>query len=244
MSTLETAAVVGYDKCSEQDTITALEVLRGASMVLAGKIAPWTRKAQASTFDVKLMGLVPGDITMQMGTQAVSDGVVGEGDLYDLLYVPGGIGSGAASLDPAMMGLIRRHYEAGKVVASNCSGVGILARSGILGDNPVTCVAAVAQGLRDRGINVPAHRRMWIGLPQARLWTATGSYGVNGGAVALVSHYFGREVGIIVAMMFDTFGGIGEKIFDLEGPEFFLHPHLEEEFAAYFKPMLLPEARA
>lgn len=244
MSTLETAAVVGYDKCSEQDTITALEVLRGASMVLAGKIAPWTRKAQASTFDVKLMGLVPGDITMQMGTQAVSDGVVGEGDLYDLLYVPGGIGSGAASLDPAMMGLIRRHYEAGKVVASNCSGVGILARSGILGDNPVTCVAAVAQGLRDRGINVPAHRCMWIGLPQARLWTATGSYGVNGGAVALVSHYFGREVGIIVAMMFDTFGGIGEKIFDLEGPEFFLHPHLEEEFAAYFKPMLLPEARA
>ena len=244
MSTLETAAVVGYDKCSEQDTITALEVLRGASMVLAGKIAPWTRKAQASTFDVKLMGLVPGDITMQMGTQAVSDGVVGEGDLYDLLYVPGGIGSGAASLDPAMMGLIRRHYEAGKVVASNCSGVGILARSGILGDNPVTCVAAVAQGLRDRGINVPPHRRMWIGLPQARLWTATGSYGVNGGAVALVSHYFGREVGIIVAMMFDTFGGIGEKIFDLEGPEFFLHPHLEEEFAAYFKPMLLPEVRA
>ena len=244
MDVLKTAAVVGYDKCSEQDTITALEVLRGAPMVLANKIAPWTRKAPATGFDVKLMGLKPGDITMQMGTQAVSDGIVGEGDLYDLLYVPGGIGSGAASLDPAMVGLIRRHYEGGKVVASNCSGVGILARSGILGDNPVTCVAAVAPGLRAQGINVPAHRRMWIGLPQARLWTATGSYGVNGGTVALVSHYFGREVGIIVAMMFDTFGGIGEKIFDLEGPEFFLHPHLEEEFAAYFKPMLLPEARA
>lgn len=244
METLETAAVVGYDKCSEQDTITALEVLRGASMVLAGKIAPWTRKAPSATFDVKLMGLVPGNITMQMGTQAVSDGVVGDGELFDLLYVPGGIGSGAASLDDKMLGLIRRHYEAGKVVASNCSGVGILARSGILGENPVTCVAAVAPGLREQGINVPAHRRMWLGLPEARIWTATGSYGVNGGAVALVSHYFGREVGTIVAMMFDTMGGIGEAIYNLEGPEFYLHPHLESEFAAYFKPMLLPTKTA
>ena len=244
MKTLETAAVVGYANCSEQDTITALEVLRGAAMVVANKIAPWTRKAPATSFDVKLMSLLPGDITMQMGTKAVSDGIVGQSDLYDLLLIPGGIGSGAASLDPAMIGLVKRHYEAGKVVASNCSGVGILARSGILGDNPVTCVAAVAPGLRAQGINVAEHRRMWIGLPDARIWTATGSYGVNGGTVALVSHYFGREVGTIVAMMFDTMGGIGEEIYALQGPEFYLHPHLEAEFATYFKPMLLPEARA
>ena len=244
MDALKTAAVVGYKNCSEQDTITALEVLRGAAMVVADKIAPWKRKDPVTSFDVKLMALVPGNITMQMGTQAVSDGVIGETDLVDLLYVPGGIGSGEASLDPAMLGLIRRHYEAGKVVASNCSGVGILARSGILGNNPVTCVAAVAPGLRAQGINVPEHRRMWIGLPAARIWTATGSYGVNGATVALVAHYFGREVAIIVAMMFDTMGGIGEQIFNLEGPEFFLHPHLEEEFAAYFKPMLLPAKAA
>ncbi len=240
MSALQTAAVVGYDKCSEQDTITALEVLRGASMVLAGKIAPWHRDAPASSFDVKLMALVPGNITMQMGTQALADGVIGD-DLYDLLYIPGGIGSGTASLDESMIGLIRRHYEAGKVVASNCSGVGILARSGILGDNPVTCVAAVAPGLRERGFNVPTHRRMWLGLPDARLWTATGSYGVNGATVAMVAHYFGREVAIMVAMMFDTLGGIGDQIFNLEGPEFYQHPNLETEFATYFKPMLLPE---
>jgi hypothetical protein len=28
MSTISSVAIVGYDKCSEQDTITALEVLR------------------------------------------------------------------------------------------------------------------------------------------------------------------------------------------------------------------------
>ena len=45
-------------------------------------------------------------------------------------------------------------------------------------------------------------------------------------------------------MMFDTMGGIGEAIYNLEGPEFYLHPHLESEFAAYFKPMLLPTKTA
>ena len=241
MKALQTAAVVGYDKCSEQDTITPLEILRGAAMVLAGQIAPWKRKEPPSTFDVKLVSLVPGNITMQMGTQVVANAQAGDSDLYDLLYIPGGVGSGPASLDPKMLGIIQRHYKAGKIVVSNCSGVGILARSGILGDNPVTCVAAVAPGLRKEGINVPQPRRMWIGLPEKRLWTTTGSYGVNGSTVALVSHYFGHEVGTMVSMMFDTLGGIGQQIFELEGPEFYYYPDLEAKFAAYFQPMLLPQ---
>jgi transcriptional regulator GlxA family with amidase domain len=240
MSAIQTVGIVGYDKCSEQDTITALEVLRGAAMVLANQIAPWKRKEPPSKLDVKLVTLVPGNVTMQMGTQVVADAVIKDSDLFDLLYIPGGVGSGPASLDAKMLGLIQRHHKAGKIIASNCSGVGILARAGILGKNPVTCVAAVAPGLREEGINVPQPRRMWIGLPDQRLWTTTGSYGVNGSTVALVAHYFGEEVGTIVAMMFDTLGGIGQSIYELKGPEFYYHPDLEAKFAAYFQPMLLP----
>ena len=240
MTTIQTIGVVGYDKCSEQDTITALEIFRGAAMVLAGKIAPWKLKTPTSTLDVKLVSLVPGNITMQMGTQVVSAAVVGDSDMFDLLYIPGGVGSGAASLDARMLGLIQRHYKAEKIVASNCSGVGILARAGILGKHPVTCVAAVAPGLREEGINVPQPRRMWLGLPEARLWTTTGSYGVNGSTVAMVAHYFGEEIGTICSMMFDTLGGIGQQIYELQGPEFYFHPDLEEKFAAFFQPMLLP----
>jgi hypothetical protein len=127
------------------------------------------------------------------------------------------------------------------VVAANCSGVGIVERSGILGDTPVTCVSAVSRGLRHEGAIVPQPRRMWLGVPEANVWTATGSYGVNGGAVALVSHYFGREVGSIVSMMFDTLGGLGDVIYDVVGPEFYYHPDLEPKFQDFFEPMLLPE---
>jgi len=63
----------------------------------------------------------------------------------------------------------------------------------------------------------PATRRMWIRSPDQRIWTATGTYGVNASAVAIVAHYFGREVGTIVSMMFDTLAGIGEAVFDTVG---------------------------
>jgi putative intracellular protease/amidase len=177
---------------------------------------------------------------MQMGTQVVPDIALADEPLFDILYVPGGVGSGAIATDERVLDLIRRHHEAGKVVAANCSGVGVVARAGVLAETPVTCVAAVARGLRGEGFNVPSPRRMWVGRPEDRIWTSTGSYGVHGGAVALVAHYLGREVGTIVSMMFDTIGGIGDVIYDLIGPEFYEHADLEATFQDYFEAMLLP----
>jgi putative intracellular protease/amidase len=241
MTEIETIGVLGYEQVSEQDLITPLEIFRGAALVTSGQIAPWQREVPPTSLEVTLVGVEPGVVTMQMGTQVIPDAVFTDEDLFDLLYVPGGVGSGKVALDDRVLARIRRHHQEGKLVAANCSGVGVLARSGILGDTPVTCVAAVARGLRAEGVNVPEARRMWLGNPEARLWTATGSYGVHGGAVALVSHYFGREVGTVVSMMFDTLGGLGEAIFELTGPEFYQHAELETTFQNYFEAMLLPE---
>ncbi|MCW2541991.1 MAG: ThiJ/PfpI protein [Frankiales bacterium] len=240
MAAIETIGVLGYEQVSEQDLITPLEIFRGAALVTSGQIAPWQREVPPTTLTVKLLGAEPGVVSMQMGTQVIPDAVFADEDLFDLLYVPGGVGSGKLSLDEKVLARIRRHHDEGKIIASNCSGIGVLARAGILGDTPVTCVAAVARGLRAEGVNVPDPRRMWLGNPDSRLWTATGSYGVHGAAVALISHYFGREVATVVSMMFDTLGGLGEAIFELTGPEFFQHADLETTFQDYFEAMLLP----
>jgi len=237
---IRSIGVLAYDKVSEQDCLTPLEIFKGASMVIRGDISPWDREAAPETIDVKLVSLKGGVVTMQMGTQVVPDETLDDDALYDLLYIPGGIGSGEIAQDTQVLDLIRRHHDAGKVIAANCSGVGVIARAGILSAEPVTCVAAIARGLRNEGYNVPITRRMWIGSPEERIWTATGSYGVNGSAVALIAHYFGREVGTIVAMMFDTFGGIGEAIFEPLGPEFYAHGVLEDSFQNLFENMLLP----
>jgi putative intracellular protease/amidase len=241
MTAIESVAVVGYQACSEQDTVTPLEVFRATAMVLAGQIAPWKRADPPARLDVKLVTLKPGNITMQMGTQVVPDAVLDDGDLFDLLYVPGGMGSGAMSRSEALLEAIRRHAAAGKVIASSSSGVGIVFRSGILGTHPVTCQSSIARRLSREGANVVAPRPMWKGLPDAGIWTTTGSYGVNASTVALVSHYFGREIGTVVSMMFDTFGGIGKKIFDDVGPESHYHPEVELQFQDYFEPLLLTE---
>ena len=87
----------------------------------------------------------PGNVKMQMGTQVVPDAVLSETTLFDLLYVPGGVGAGPMSQDAAMLDVIRRHYDAGKHRRVQLLGVGILHRAGILGDNPVTCVAGDRQ---------------------------------------------------------------------------------------------------
>ncbi len=241
MRDIRSIAVVGYAACSEQDTITPLEIFKGAAMVLAGQIAPWPRGGPSQKLDVSLVALEPGNVTMQMGTQVVPDAVLGEDDLFDLLYVPGGVGSGPVSLDARMLDAVRRHQAQGRVIASNCSGAGILFRAGVLGDTPVSCVAAVARRISAEGANVPQPRRMWHGAPDRNLWTTTGSYGVNASTVAMVSHYFGQEVGTMVAMMFDTLGGVGQEIFETVGPEFHYHPDLEAKFQDFFEPMLLPE---
>jgi putative intracellular protease/amidase len=240
MSDIGTIGILGYPSCSEQDTITPLEILKGAALVLGQKLNPLPPVGPPKSLTVQLVSTTPGNVTMQMGTQVVPDAVVGS-QLFDMLYVPGGVGCAQMTKNQQFLDLIRRHYQSGKVVVSNCSGVGILFRSGILGNVPVTCVAAIAARLRQLGANVPEPRRMWIGVPEARLWTTTGSYGVNGSTVALVSHYFGKDVaGLTVSTMFDTLGGIGQDAFELVGPQFYTYPEIEDKLHAFWGEMLLP----
>jgi transcriptional regulator GlxA family with amidase domain len=237
---IETIGVLSYPSCSEQDTITALEIFKGASLVLSQQLKPLPTTQPPKKLDVKLVGLNPGNVTMQMGTVVVPEATFTDEMTFDLLYVPGGVGSGAMTLNERVLQTIRRHHGAGKLVASNCSGVGILFRAGILGQTPVTCVAAIARRLRKEGANVPQPRRMWVGNPDSRIWTTTGAYGVNGGAVALVAHYFGHQVGTTVALMFDTLGGLGQAIYETVGPQFYYYPELESAFQDFWEDRLMP----
>jgi putative intracellular protease/amidase len=240
MSAIKTIGILGYPDCSEQDTITPLEILKGAALVLGQQLTPLPPSGPPQTLSVQLVSLSAGNIKMQMGTMVAPDAVL-DTQTFDLLYVPGGVGSGAMTQNQQVLDLVRRHHHAGKVVASNCSGVGILFRAGILGDTAVTCVAGIAERLRELGANVPEPRRMWRGAPDVRLWTTTGSYGVNGSTVALISHYFGKDVaGLTVSTMFDTLGGIGQDAFELIGPEFYTYPDIESRLYAYWGPKLLP----
>jgi putative intracellular protease/amidase len=181
MPDIRSIGVLGYDACSEQDTLTPLEIFRGAAMVLDQRLNILRLPGPPVKLDVKLVSVTKGNVKMQMGTEVVPDVVLDDSQSYDLFFVPGGVGAGAMTRNEAVLQAIRRHYQGGKIIGSNCSGVGVLFKAGILGQTPVTCVAAIARRLRELGANVPQPRMMWQGHPDARIWTATGSYGVHGG---------------------------------------------------------------
>ena len=241
MADIRTIGVLAYENCSEQDTITPLEIFRGAAMALDQRLKILPPDGPPTKLDVKLVSVAKGNVRMQMGTEVVPDELLDDRQSFDIFFVPGGVGAGAMTRNDNVLAAIRRHYQSGKIVASNCSGVGVLCRAGILGQTPVTCVAAIARRLRELGANVPQPRMMWQGVPDARIWTATGSYGVHGGAAAIVAHYFGRTVVTTIGMMFDTLGGLGETLYKTVGPEFFYHPDLEKTFQDFWEDQLLPK---
>lgn len=232
MKQIKTIGVIAYPKCGEQDTLTVLEILKSLA---------WLLDSQYKTsLSVKLLVLQPGNILMQMGTTVIPEGVYDGQELFDLLYIPGGMGSGEATKNKAMLDLITRHYQNDKVVATNCSGISILWRSGIIGNNLITAPATVSEKLQREGANLSNPRKMWIGLPDKRLWTSAGGSGVHGSTVALVIQYFGAEVGKIVAAMWDTLPLLGDQLLELQGPDYQSNPAYEKIVQDMMQEILLP----
>src|SRR5215471_14108153 len=111
MAEIKSIAVVGYQNVSEQDSITPLEIFRGAKLVLNGTIAPWKLSQPLRELDVQLVSVEPGNITMQTGTQVIPNAELGDDDLFDILYIPGGIGSGAMTQNQKVVDAIKRHHQ-------------------------------------------------------------------------------------------------------------------------------------
>lgn len=129
MRDIKTIGVLCYHRCSESDAIVPWELMTGVKVYknMLGQPAP----------EVLLVALKEGPIEMQMGAMVQPHKVLADDDLFDLLYVPGGNGSGDAIADPRVMDVIRRHKQAGKFIAANCVGVGIIHRAGVIGDTYV-----------------------------------------------------------------------------------------------------------
>ncbi|MBF9070771.1 DJ-1/PfpI family protein [Streptacidiphilus fuscans] len=235
MTDIKTIGVLAYHRCSESDTIIPWEILTG--------VAVYLKNTTGEQLDVKLVALDEGSIEMQMGARVEPHAVLKNGDLYDVLYVPGGNGSGEATKDERVLDTIRHHYVNGKFIGSNCVGVGILQRAGVLGNTPVTCSPPITRRLKEEGANVVEPRRMWLGAPDQRIWTTAGASSINAGTVAMVNYLFGEEIGREMSMWFDTLGAVGADLFKNDGPEYYAYPEAEAALQDATADVLLPPLR-
>lgn len=238
---IRSIGVLAYKGAGEQDVLAVWETLfsvKGAGLV---------KDLDVDTVALET-DLESGHYTMQMGTKAIPNVTLKEKELkersyklYDLAYVPGGLGCGEAAKEKSwVLDWVRHHYNSGRVIGCNCTGIVILHRAGILGDTPVTAPPSLVHWLRKEGVNVVHPRRMWLGVPERRLWTSAGGSSVHASTVALVSHYFGRDVGREVGLLWDTFPHLGEGIFELKGPEYKSYPLDEKRIQNTFKQILIP----
>jgi transcriptional regulator GlxA family with amidase domain len=142
------AAIVIFEGVDDLDVFGPFEVLANASRA-------------GVDIEVSLVSVgQTAEIRTGHGAAIRADGVLDELD-RDLVIVPGGgwndraeHGAWAQAHRAALPEAIRRCRAAGAVVASVCTGAGILAAAGVLEGRPASTHHAAVQDLRDRGVEI------------------------------------------------------------------------------------------
>jgi putative intracellular protease/amidase len=249
MAEVQSILFLCYPRCGEQDTLAPWEMLKSLAWVL-------DQEGQGRKLDVALgwfdegegLAVAPNmvhpdevEVTMQMGAELDLEREIDADTRADVLYVPGGMGSGDATKDKRITDLVRAHHEEGRWVATNCSGISILQRANILGDTPVTAAATVSRKLKREGANVKQPRTMWQCEPDSKIFSAAGGSAVHPSTIALVWHLFGKDLAQTLSLMWDSLGAHGKALFELEGPDYGHYEEFESKLQDDWEDSLLPD---
>ena len=77
-------------------------------------------------------------VRCSLGARLLPDHDWASAPRIDVLVIPGGPGTRALVADDATLAWVRRHTESGALVASVCTGAGVLAAAGLLRDREAT----------------------------------------------------------------------------------------------------------
>ena len=139
-----------------------------------------------------------GPVRSSSGPCGVAEGTLADARGFDVLLIPGGIGTRREMANPAFLTELKRLAEASHLVATVCTGSLLLSATGLLDGRRATSNKLVFQLVKHHAPKV-----QWIA--QAR-WVEDGRYftssGVSAGmdmALALISKLRGREKSLLVA---------------------------------------------
>lgn len=209
MKTPQSILFLAFPNVGEQDLFAAWELMRAVAVGLS---------YQNQRLDVEIGSFESGLLSTHMGARVESQRTITTADRFDVLYVPGGIGAGAASKDPRVLELVRAHHAEGRWVAANCAGVGVLHRSGILDGREITSPASLARRLPQLGARLVSPRRAWKVDAEQRIFTSGGAATVHPGTIALVRALLGEDSARNLAQSWDTQALHGESLYSDLGP--------------------------
>lgn len=149
-------------------------------------------------YSIHIVSDRPGPIASNQGPQTVAETTTQDRQSFDLLFVPGGMGTRREIDNLALIDWIRQTSESATYTLSVCTGSALLARAGILDGKKATTNKAAFGWVADQGPNV-----VW--QKQAR-WVEDGSCftssGVSAGmdmTLATIARMHGTELAEKVA---------------------------------------------
>jgi putative intracellular protease/amidase len=232
MSDIQSIHFLTFPHVSEQDLLAPWELFRALA---------WGFSHEGRQLDVSIGGFEPGPVATHMGTEIKTDRVLTADDRFDVLYVPGGLGGGAASKNPEILEIIRKHHAEGRWVASNCAGVGVLFRSGILDGKTITCPVALTRRLPKLGANVLNPRLTWYVDAEHKIFTSGGGGTAHMSTIALVAQFFGRDTARGLAANWDSLPLLGDALLQPNGPIMGTPPALVAVAQDSYEMIFLPD---
>lgn len=141
-------------------------------------------------FDLHLVAESAGPIASNQQVRATPDTTLKEGDHFDVLFIPGGLGTRREVNNPALLDWIRTTSDSAEYVLSVCTGSLLLAGAGVLDGRRATTNKAAYTKISDQYPQVD-----WV--KQAR-WVEDGKFITSSGVSAGMDMALGA-----VALMHD-----------------------------------------
>ena len=149
-------------------------------------------------FEIRLVTEKGGQVVSRQGPRSVSDDSFDEGLEYDILLVPGGIGTRKEVSNQVLLEWLRERAESAEFVTSVCTGSAILARAGMLDGLRATTNKMAFEWATSQGPKVVWERKArWV--EDGKFFTSSGvSAGIDM-TLALIARILGRAAAAEVA---------------------------------------------
>ncbi|MGH7842359.1 MAG: DJ-1/PfpI family protein [Candidatus Binataceae bacterium] len=141
-------------------------------------------------FQLVMIAEARGVVTSAQGPQIVPNQSFADAPTFDLLMVPGGIGTRREVDNPVLMTWLRARVAETEFVTSICTGAGLLARAGLLDGHRATSNKFAFDWVKSQGprVNWVAQAR-WV--EDGKFWTSAGvSAGIDM-ALAIIARICG-----------------------------------------------------
>jgi len=145
----------------------------------------------ANAFSINTVAEREGAVQSAQGPRVMAERALSQSADYDLVLVPGGVGTRTEVANPVLLEWLRQAERSARFVASVCTGSALLARAGLLDGRRATSNKIAFDWVASQGSAVRWERRArWV--EDGKFFTSSGVSAGMDMTLGLIAHILGR----------------------------------------------------